>query len=107
MTLANTGPQGIQGLPYQTMVGTTPPLTRNDGSPIQNGDAWFNTSNATLFVNYNDGDSTQWVSTSKAGPPGPAGPKGPAGPPGPIAPGNGVAINAKTKQITVIDDGTF
>ena len=103
VTLANTGPQGI---PYQTMVSATQPLTRNDGSAIQNGDAWFNTSSATLFVNYDDGDSTQWVSTSKAGPPGPVGPPGPAGPPGPIAPGNGVGINA-AKQIIVIDDGTF
>ena len=103
VTLANTGPQGI---PYQTMVSATQPLTRNDGSPIQNGDAWFNTSSATLFISYDDGDSTQWVSTSKAGPPGPVGPPGPAGPPGPIAPGNGVGINA-AKQIIVIDDGTF
>ena len=103
VTLANSGPQG---LPYQTMVSATQPLTRNDGSPIQNGDAWFNTSSATLFINYQDGDSTQWVSTSKAGPPGPVGPAGPAGPPGPIAPGNGVGINA-AKQIIVIDDGTF
>ena len=70
------------------------------------GDAWFNTSSATLFINYDDGDSTQWVSTAKAGPPGPVGPPGPAGPPGPIAPGNGVGINA-AKQIIVIDDGTF
>ena len=106
VTLANTGPQGLPGLPYQTMVSATQPLTRNDGSPIQNGDVWFNTSNATLFVNYDDGDSKQWVSTSKAGPPGPAGPRGPEGKTGPIAPGNGVGINA-AKQIIVIDDGTF
>ena len=103
VTLANTGPQG---LPFQTMVSATQPLTRNDGSPIQNGDAWFNTTSATLFINYDDGDSKQWVSTSKAGPPGPVGPPGPEGPPGPIAPGNGVGINA-AKQIIVIDDGTF
>jgi hypothetical protein len=103
VTLANTGPQG---LPFQTMVSATQPLTRNDGSPIQNGDAWFNTTTATLFINYDDGDSKQWVSTAKAGPPGPVGPQGPEGPPGPIAPGNGVGINA-AKQIIVIDDGTF
>jgi len=106
VTLANSGPKGEAGTPYSTMLGPNQPLTRNDGSPIQNGDAWFNTSTATLFINYDDGDSKQWVSTAKAGPPGPVGPTGPQGPPGPIAPGNGVGINA-AKQIIVIDDGTF
>jgi len=103
VTLANSGPKGDA---FEAVVADSPPSSRNDGSALRNGDFWFNTNSATLFVNYDDGDSKQWVSTAKAGPPGPIGPTGPQGPPGPIAPGNGVGINA-AKQIIVIDDGTF
>ena len=105
---AKVGPRGLAGADgsYATILSAAPPSTRLDGTPIKNGDAWFNTSTATLFINYEDGDSKQWVSTAKAGPPGPVGPTGPEGPPGPIAPGNGVGINA-AKQIIIIDDGTF
>lgn len=96
VTLANTGPAGPIGPigltgTYSTITSSTKPTQRIDGTAIQQGDAWFNTNNAKLYVWYNDGDSSQWVSVTKPGPKGPAGPAGPAlpgpagvaGPPGP------------------------
>jgi len=42
-----------------------------------NGDQWFDTSDGTLYVYFNDGSSSQWVGVS--GPQGPAGAAGAAG----------------------------
>ena len=94
--LANTGPQGPQGIPgtYSTVVSDTPPTTRNDGKPLVSGDIWFHSQLGEAYVWYADPDSTQWVSLVKAGPkgdkgdPGPAGSNGTPGPAGaPGAPG--------------------
>jgi hypothetical protein len=79
VTLANTGPKGDS---YQAIVSETPPTTRNDGTPILNGDLWFNSLTGFCFVYYDDGDSIQWVSISKVGNQGPAGPAGATGPAG-------------------------
>jgi len=111
VTMANTGPQGPKGDrgdtgTYATIVQPSPPRTRFDTSPIQNGDVWFNTSNGSLYAWYQDGDSNQWISVTKTGPAGPAGPAGAAGTTGGILPGNGVAVNSAMHIIT-IDDGTF
>jgi hypothetical protein len=111
VTMANTGPQGPKGDrgdtgTYATIVQPSPPRTRFDASPIQNGDVWFNTSNGSLYAWYQDGDSNQWISVTKTGPAGPAGPAGAAGTTGGILPGNGVAVNSAMHIIT-IDDGTF
>lgn len=89
ITITTSGPQGPVGPigptgTYGTIVSSTLPKTRIDGTALRQGDAWFNTNNAKLYVWYNDGDSSQWVSVSK---PGPAGTPGPAGPPGPSSPG--------------------
>jgi hypothetical protein len=79
VTLANTGPKGDS---YQAIVSETPPTTRNDGTPILNGDLWFNSLTGFCFVYYDDGDSIQWVSISKVGAQGPAGATGATGPAG-------------------------
>lgn len=52
----------------------------NSANPPANpepGQIWFNTASAVLYVYYNDGSSSQWVSVS--GPAGPAGAAGSAG----------------------------
>lgn len=69
-----------------TVTGDSPPVGANDSG------LWFETDTATLWVNYNDGNSTQWVAAS--GPPGAPstipGPQGPTGATGPTGPaGNG------------------
>ena len=56
------------------------PPTQIDGEPVQDGDLWFNSDQAQLFMWYTDNDSSQWVNIS--GIPGPAGPEGPEGPGG-------------------------
>jgi hypothetical protein len=43
---------------------------------------WFNTKRAQLYVYYDDGDSQQWISTSKQGERGDTGLTGPTGPEG-------------------------
>ena len=79
VTLANTGPKGDS---YQAIVSDNPPTARNDGTPLLNGDLWFNSLSGYCFVYYNDGDSIQWVSISKVGAQGPIGLTGPQGPTG-------------------------
>lgn len=76
-------------------------ITGPSAPNANDGGLWFEDTTATLWVRYNDGNSTQWVAA--AGPPGPAstvpgppgtngtngtnGATGPAGPTGPA--GNG------------------
>jgi hypothetical protein len=108
--LGPIGPQGLKGDKgtFSTVVNELPPTVRNDGSPIVQGDAWFNTNNAQLYVWYDDGDSKQWVAVDKVGPQGPAGPIGPVGPPslipgpaGPIGPLPTVVGHAPITATTV------
>ena len=113
VNLGSTGPQGVKGDKgdtgsYATIVGLTPPTVRLDGSPILNGDIWLNINNGSVYAWYEDGDSKQWLSVTKAGPIGPAGPAGPAstvpgpaGPAGPIGPA-GPAGSAGSAGITAI-----
>jgi hypothetical protein len=87
VTLANTGPVGPVGPigltgTYATIVSATKPTKRLDGTALQQGDVWFNTNTAYLYVWYNDGDSTQWVSITKPGPQGTTGAPGATGPKG-------------------------
>ena len=76
------GPIGPTGT-YQTIVGDTAPTRRIDNTPLRNGDVWFNSTTAELFVWYDDGQppessrSKQWVQAV-----GGAGARGPEGPPG-------------------------
>ena len=83
------GPKGNPGMPVTVHTGDEPPedFPTNEGRdrPIQDGDLWFNTSNANLYVYYSPdpGGSSQWVDIAKPGPQGPAGADGPAGPEGP------------------------
>jgi hypothetical protein len=78
------GPQGPQGATgtYQTIVSDSAPSSRIDNSPLLNGDVWFNSISAELFVWYDDGQPNnsrgkQWVQAV-----GGAGAMGPIGPPG-------------------------
>ena len=60
------GPTGPTGT-YQTIVQDTAPQRRVDNTPLVNGDVWFNSSTAELFIWYDDGKpgnsirSKQWV----------------------------------------------
>lgn len=71
-------------LDRRSSIGDTPPLNP------EAGDQWFDTTTATMFIYYVDGDSQQWVETNNANPGpggggggvGSVGPTGPAGPTG-------------------------
>ena len=83
------GPKGNPGMPVTVHTGDNPPedFPTNEGRdrPVQDGDLWFNTLNANLYVYYSPdpGGSSQWVDIAKPGPQGPAGADGPPGPEGP------------------------
>ena len=71
------GPQGPPG--SNVTIDTSPPASPSPG------DLWWNSSNGQLYIFYDDGNSTQWVTASTQGgegDPGPPGPQGPAGPTG-------------------------
>lgn len=61
-----------------TSLATKSTIVLSDTAPVSptpiSGDLWFDTTDGSLNVYYNDGSSSQWVSTS-----GPAGATGPAG----------------------------
>jgi len=57
-----------QSAAYHTATGNTAPTNP------QSGDQWFDTSDGTLYVYFNDGSSSQWVGVS--GPQGPSGASG-------------------------------
>lgn len=69
-----TGPTGAAGAGQLVWFGDTPP---GDTATYP---LWFDTSGAQLYGYMNDGDSSQWVSTSVPGPVGLQGATGPAGP---------------------------
>jgi hypothetical protein len=63
VSISQTGPKGDQGIQgpqgkesQKMVMSATPPAT-----PVA-GDLWFNTSKSILYVFYNDGTSSQWVS---------------------------------------------
>jgi hypothetical protein len=67
ITFASTGGGGGASV----SVGDTPPASPTDNS------LWWETDTAALFIYYNDGTTSQWVSVGGAqGPTGPAGPAG-------------------------------
>ena len=43
------------------------PITREDNSPLQDGDQWWNSMTGTSFVYYVDADSSQWVQSAGDG----------------------------------------
>jgi len=45
----------------------TPPTEREDGSPLQDGDQWWETNTGIMYLWYVDADSAQWVQTSGSG----------------------------------------
>jgi len=44
-----------------TIISDVTPSTREDGTPIRNGDLWWDSSIGTLFIYYVDIDGGQWV----------------------------------------------
>jgi len=54
------GIQGIQGEPGLATPGSVPP-----SNPVE-GMLWFNNINGVTYIYYNDGNSSQWVSTSNS-----------------------------------------
>ena len=73
---SQAGPRGADGPRQRVFSGDNPP-TQIDGEVVQDGDLWFNSDEAQLYMWYTDNDSSQWVNIS--GTPGPQGPAGPAG----------------------------
>ena len=51
------------------IVGTDTPTTREDGSSIQNGDLWWNSTSGLMYLYYIDTDSAQWVASNVTGVP--------------------------------------
>ena len=90
------GPPGSTGT-YQTIVKDTAPLRRVDNTDLINGDVWFNSSTAELYVWYDDGKpgnsirSKQWVQAQ-----GGAGAKGEPGGITQINGSNGVTTSGDT-----------
>ena len=64
--------------------GASVETSNTEPSSPTNGDLWFDTEDGTLSVYYNDGDSSQWITTS--GPQGPQGPQGETGSQGETGP---------------------
>lgn len=60
-----------KGAPQRCLIRDFPP-TKIDGNPVTDGDTWYSSKTGQLYVYYDDGDSSQWVSVSKSGPPGQA-----------------------------------
>jgi hypothetical protein len=46
------------------IISDTAPDTREDGSPLESGDQWWDSSTGVMYVWYVDGDSGQWVQSS-------------------------------------------
>ena len=74
------GPPGVASLQISETAPTSP-------TPSE-GDMWWESDTGTLYVYYNDGNSSQWVAVAQ-GPAGSDGPPGPPGPPGTGGPGGG------------------
>ena len=80
----NTGPQGLKGDTGErgpsaintTEISDTPPPNPIDGM------LWWTAKNGQMFIWFDDGNSSQWVSATVRGATGADGPPGPAGPQG-------------------------
>ena len=75
---SQAGPRGADG-PRQRVFNSDNPPTQIDGEPIQDGDLWFNSDQAQLFIWYTDNDSSQWVDQWYPWSSGPEGPPGQGG----------------------------
>jgi hypothetical protein len=83
----------LTGIASGTAISDTAP------SSPSSGNLWWNSNTAQLYIYYNDGDSQQWVITSRGatGPQGPQGAQGATGATG--ATGPGVATGGTTGQV--------
>ena len=86
-TQGPTGPQGSQGAQgAQGATGTSfTYYTQAPPGPVSpnTGDRWYDLTTGLEYVWFNDGDSSQWVSSGQAGPQGTQGPQGAQGATGP------------------------
>ena len=96
---AQVSVQSPSGHPGVAATITVVPVSVDDTPPLNavSGDLWWEADSGDLFIYYDDGDSSQWVTANSgggntnAGPPGASGPPGPAGtqgltgPPGPAS----------------------
>ena len=69
------GQPGDYGPPGKVITSDSPPtqypaVGTNTARPLENGDLWFDTYRVLLYLYYKDNNSSQWISISKAGPPG-------------------------------------
>ena len=74
LTMGNTGPMGLQGPEgtSTTIVGKDKPSTRPNGTPLQDGDIWFNTCIMETMWYLNG----QWIQLGSIGPQGKKGDTG-------------------------------
>ena len=82
------------------------PLADGATRVLREGDLWFNSDRGDLFVWYVDEDSSQWVSVSHAGAPGPQGDQGEQGPAGPPGPAGGGVVDTITGTAPITVDST-
>ena len=77
--------QSPSGHPGIAATITVVPVTITDVPPPNavSGDLWWEADSGDLFIYYDDGDSSQWVTANSGGGNTNAGPPGAAGPPGP------------------------
>ena len=88
------GPQGEPGISGETiLISDTPPPTPPPDS------LWWDSDGGTLYILYNDGNSTQWVGVS-----GPAGPQGPQGEPGTGGGGGLDQATADARYVNITGD---
>ncbi len=90
------GPPGAKGT-AAVIVGDTAPTRRLDFTPLVNGDIWFNSNFAELYVWYDDGNPSnergkQWVQ-AVGGAKGEPGDEGEQGTPGPAGPPQNVIVS--------------
>jgi hypothetical protein len=83
---SKTGRRGARGPigPTKTIVSPTAPARRDDNTALENGDFWFDSSSAQIYVYYDDGNpnnarGVQWVQAVSVGLQGPPGPIGQPG----------------------------
>lgn len=65
--ISGGGGTGGTGDGENVIISDTAPATRDDGSELQEGDQWWDSSTGTMYVWYVDANSSQWVQSSGDG----------------------------------------
>ena len=95
---AQVSVQNPSGHPGVAATITVVPVSVDDTPPLNavSGDLWWEADSGDLFIYYDDGDSSQWVTANSGGGNTNAGPPGSAGPPGPPGSGGSGGANVTT-----------